>query len=158
MVVDYGLVNLLDGISVVTGDDSIVLHPVVRGKAESVNGKIIFKEFTDVIILPHTQGIIVPGSIQKSGNRVVRFKVSFWKPDAQGARDDLFLTYVPEIAGKGNFIFEPIRGAKIKLGLYEYTVTDGSDAPLTLKVEKKTYDPNPAPGRTFAPPAKPKGK
>lgn len=147
LVLEYGLANLLDGIAVVSGSDSIILKPTTKGKAHVVDGKIIFQEFSDVVILPNTRGVIVPGSIQKSGNKVVRFKVSFWKPDNEGPRDDLFLVFAQSTNINGDFIFEPDKGEKIKLGLYEYDVVRTTDSPLTLFVEEKKAEPKTATGR-----------
>ncbi|MFN4181289.1 MAG: hypothetical protein ACK4FA_01145 [Candidatus Paceibacteria bacterium] len=102
--------------------------------------------------------MIVPGSVKKSGQSVIEFKVSFWKPDSQGPRDDLFLVFVPAVGAKGEFILKPDKGQKTKLGLYEYEVLQTSDSPLTLFVEEKKAEPKTATGREPAKTTKPKQK
>ncbi|MFN4181288.1 MAG: hypothetical protein ACK4FA_01140 [Candidatus Paceibacteria bacterium] len=56
LVLEYGLTNLLDGIAVVSGSDSVILKPTTKGKAEVVNGKIVFHNFSNVIIPPQYPG------------------------------------------------------------------------------------------------------
>lgn len=148
LIKDYGLTDMLPGVIVVTGEKPIVLRPVIKGKAEVVNGKVIFKKFTDLVISPYTQGIIIPNGVKKSNGKVIEVSGSFWKPDSEGPRDDLFLPFAPATDIKGSFIFSPEVGAKIKVGIYDYIIIEnGGVCPVTLKSEEKNYEIIPAPGR-----------
>jgi len=151
-IIDYGVLGVLDSITILSPNDTIRLRPDQKGRTVIENGKPSFYRFNDILVLPNTKGAVVPGGIKKDASgKVTKLSVSFWAPDEEGPRDDLFLEFAPSTVN-GNFIFAPKIGAKVKLGLYTYTVVkEGGVEPLTVNITREEFDPMTAPGRDALP-------
>lgn len=156
-IIDYQVLPVLDSITILSPNDTIILRPDLKGRTYIVDGKPVFKKWNDILVLPNTKGAVIPGGIKRNGNKVTRLQVSFWPDDEEGPRDDLWLDF--GTASNGNFIFAPGVGTKIKLGENTYTVIKGAGfEPLTVNITQEEFEPMTAAGRDALPPAKIKKK
>jgi hypothetical protein len=149
-IIDYQVLPVLDSITILSPNDTIILRPDLKGKTVIVDGKPVFKKWNDILVLPNTKGATIPGGIKRNGQTVTKLQICFWPADEEGPRDDLWLDFAA--AANGNFIFAPQVGAKVKLGQNMYTVIKSPGfEPLTVNITEKEYEPTAAKGREAIP-------